>query len=99
MGLELSQDKDSKPVSTLKGSLVWKLVLNEAENEGCVKVEPDFITHKQTAVTMVSEVKRYMETSGSYCKGKVFFKVKPWSLTLMRLASVTKMEKENNFKW
>lgn len=57
MGLELSQDKDSKPVSTLKGSLVWKLVLNEAENEGCVKVEPDFITHKQTAVTMVSEVK------------------------------------------
>ncbi len=57
MGLELSRDKDSKPESTLKGSLVWKLVLNEAENERCVKVELDFITHKQTRVTMVSEVK------------------------------------------
>lgn len=96
MGLELSQDKDSKPVSTLKGSLVWRLVLNEAENERCVKVELDFTTHKQTAVPMVSEVKRYTQTSGSYCKGNVFLKVKPWSLTLVRLvANVTKMEKEN----
>ncbi len=58
MGLELSRNKDSKPVSTLKGLLVWKLVLNEAENERCVKVELDFTTHRQTVVTMVSEVKR-----------------------------------------
>lgn len=58
VGLQLSQDKDSKPASTLKGSLVWKLVLNEAENKRCVKVELDFTTHKHIAATMVSEVKR-----------------------------------------
>lgn len=90
MGLELSRNKDSKPVSTPKGLLVWKLVLNEAENERCVKVELDFTTQTNSGHdgfrSQAIVVRKQVEAAARQYE---FLRVKPWSLTLVRLQDST----------